>query len=115
MLLMHSESLNEVNETPDNNTLLGINLVRKRAGQAEVEVGISKDELRELIWEERKWELCFEGVHYFDCQRRGRLLDEFAMYPNPQRKAAATQRHYIYPIPFKALEANPNLEQNTGW
>lgn len=115
VLLMHSESLNEVNGTPDSNTLMGINLVRKRAGQAEIEVGISKDELRELIWEERKWELCFEGVHYFDCQRRGRLLDEFAMYPNPQRKAAASQRHYIYPIPFKALEANPSLTQNAGW
>ncbi|MBL4561431.1 MAG: RagB/SusD family nutrient uptake outer membrane protein [Labilibaculum sp.] len=115
VLLMQSEALNEAGATPDANTLKGINEVRGRAGQPAIETGISKEDLRELIWQERKWELCYEGLHYFDCQRTGRLLEEFAAYPNPQRKAAATLRHYIYPIPFNAIEANPSLEQNAGW
>lgn len=115
VLLMHSEALNETGGTPNANTLMGINKVRERAGQPAIEVGISKEELRELIWQERKWELCYEGVHYFDCQRTGRLLEEFELNANPARKANATLRHYIYPIPFNAMEANPSLKQNAGW
>lgn len=115
VLLMHSEALNEAGSTPNANTLIGINKVRERAGQPEIEIGVSKEQLRELIWQERKWELCFEGVHYFDCQRSGRLLQEFALNNNPARKANATLRHYIYPIPFNAMQANPSLKQNAGW
>lgn len=115
VLLMESEALNEAGGTPNTATLEGINEVRVRAGQDPIETGISKDELRELIWQERKWELCYEGHHYFDCMRTGRLLDEFALYPHGQRKADATLRHYIYPIPFNAMEANPSLNQNSGW
>lgn len=115
VLLMQSEALNEAGSSPNVNTIEGINKVRERAGQPLIQPGITKDELRELIWEERKWELCFEGLHYFDCQRTGRLLEEFALNANPARKAAATLRHYIYPIPFNAIEANPSLNQNAGW
>jgi len=114
VLLMESEALNE-SKGPTDDALVGINEVRARAGQNPIETGVSKDELRELIWQERKWELCFEGHHYFDCMRTGRLLDEFALYPHGKRKAAATLRHYIYPIPFNAMEANPSLKQNAGW
>lgn len=115
VLLMQSEALNEVGATPDENTLQGINKVRERAGKEAVEVGVTKDELRDLIWEERKWELCYEGLHYYDCQRTGRLLEEFALNTNPSRKAEAKIRNYIYPIPFNAMEANPSLKQNQGW
>ncbi|QGY44296.1 RagB/SusD family nutrient uptake outer membrane protein [Maribellus comscasis] len=115
VLLMHSEALNEAGSTPDANTIKGINEVLDRAGQPAIELPISKDELRERIWQERKWELCFEGLHYFDCQRTGRLLEEFTLNVNPARKADATLRNYIYPIPFNAREANPSLKQNAGW
>ncbi|MCG8310908.1 MAG: RagB/SusD family nutrient uptake outer membrane protein [Cytophagales bacterium] len=115
VLLMNSEALNESGDTPDANTINGINQVRERAGKDPITLPISKEDLREAIWKERKWELCFEGLHYFDCQRTGRLLDEFALYPNSGRRAEATQRHYIYPIPFDAMQANPSLKQNAGW
>jgi starch-binding outer membrane protein, SusD/RagB family len=115
VLLMHSEALNEAGATPNANAIKGINEVRQRAGQPAIELPVSKEELRELIWQERKWELCFEGVNYFDCQRTGRLLEEFSLYQHPNRRAAATLRHYIYPIPFNAREANPSLKQNAGW
>lgn len=115
VLLMHSEALNEAGSTPDVNTIKSINEVRARAGQPAIELPVSKEELRDLIWDERKWELCFEGVHYFDCMRTGRLLEEFDRYPISTRLASATLRHYIYPIPFNAREANPSLKQNEGW
>jgi hypothetical protein len=115
VLLMHSEALNEAGGSPDANALEGINRVRERAGQPPIETGISKEELRDLIWQERKWELCYEGVHYFDCQRTGRLIEEIDKYPNDHRRADPTVRLYIYPIPFNAMEANPSLKQNAGW
>jgi hypothetical protein len=114
VLLMESEALNE-SEGPTASALEGINEVRDRAGLDAIELGVSKDELRELIWQERRWELCFEGHHYFDCMRTGRLLEEFALYPHESRKSDATIRHYIYPIPYNAMEANPSLNQNAGW
>jgi hypothetical protein len=115
VLLMQTEALNEAGGTPTAATLKGINEVLVRAGQDAIEVGISKDELRELVWNERKWELCYEGHHYFDCIRTGRLLDEFALNTNPNRGTDAITRHYIYPIPYNAIEANPTLDQNAGW
>ena len=115
VLLMESEALNESGGAPNAATIKGINEVRFRANKALITLPISTDELRELIWQERKWELCYEGVHYFDSQRTGRLLDEFTLNANPARKAVATSRHYIYPIPFRAREANPYLNQNFGW
>ena len=115
VLLMNSEALNEMSATPDATTIEGINQVRTRAEKPLITLPISQADLREAIWEERRWELCFEGLHYFDCQRTGRLLKEFAKYPNEARQAQATMRHYIYPIPFDAMQANPSLEQNAGW
>jgi len=115
VLLMESEALNESGGAPDANTIKGINEVRFRANKALITLPVTKDELRELIWQERKWELCYEGLHYFDSQRTGRLLDEFNLYDHSRRKADATSRHYIYPIPFNATEGNPSLKQNMGW
>ena len=116
VLLMHSEALNEAGSTPDANTLLGVNLVRARAGKAALALPITKELLREEIWNERKWELCFEGFYsYYDCQRTGRYLAEIAKYTNKKRLVVPTEKYYIMPIPFNATEANRSLKQNYGW
>jgi len=115
ILLMHSEAMNEIGQNPDEETIQGINLVRERAGQPLIQIGITKEELRELIWQERKWELCFEGHHYFDCMRTGRLLEEFEKYFHNNRNSHATIRNYLFPIPYKATLSNPSLKQNFGW
>ena len=87
VLLMHSEALNESGAAPDANTIYGINEVRARAGKDPITLPISKEDLREEIWNERKWELCFEGnYHYFDCIRTGRYLDEINKYINFHRQ-----------------------------
>ena len=113
ILLMHSEALNEANPTPTTETISGINEVRARSGKALISLPISKEELRDVIFEERKWELAFEGHYYYDSQRAGRLLEEIAK--SPERRGTPSLRHYVYPIPFDATEANPSLVQNAGW
>jgi hypothetical protein len=116
VLLMHSEALNEASAPPTEATLEGINLIRYRAGKVLLELPISKEVLREEIWNERKWELCFEGnYHYFDCIRTGRYVDEMTKYMNHHRNVVPDITNNIMPIPFRAMENNPSLKQNAGW
>ena len=116
VLLMHSEALNESGATPDANTIMGVNMVRVRAGKPALTLPVSKDVLREEIWNERKWELCFEGFYsYYDCQRTGRYLAEIAKYTNNKRRVVPTEKYYIMPIPYNATQANRSLKQNYGW
>ncbi|MDX9883620.1 MAG: RagB/SusD family nutrient uptake outer membrane protein [Prolixibacteraceae bacterium] len=116
VLLMHSEALNEAGSIPNENALMGVNMVRQRAGKSLLTLPITKEQLREEIWNERKWELCFEGFYsYFDCVRTGRYLDEIAKYTNVKRKVVPTVKHNIMPIPFAARQSNPSLKQNAGW
>lgn len=116
VLLMHSEALNESGSTPDANTIMGVNMVRARAGKAVLTLPVTKAQLQEEIWNERKWELCFEGFYsFYDCQRTGRYLTEIAKYTNVKRKVVPDEKYYIMPIPFNATEANRSLKQNFGW
>ena len=115
VLLMHSEALNEAGAVPDANTIDGVNQIRARAGKDLIELPISKEELREEIWKERKWELCFEGHHYWDCVRTGRFIDEMTQYMNFHRRMDPEMKHNIIPIPFTAIESNRSLKQNFGW
>lgn len=116
VLLMHSEALNESGSTPDANTIMGVNMVRVRAGKPALTLPISKTDLREQIWNERKWELCFEGFYsYYDCQRTGRYLAEIAKYTNTRRLLVPTEKYYIMPLPYNATQANKSLKQNFGW
>ncbi len=124
VLLMHSEALNESEPTPTANTLAGLNAVRQRAGKAPITLPISKSDLREAIWSERKWELVGEQHYFFDCQRTGRLLDEiianwYEKSPGVTGRiisiGALSNKFYVLPIHFNALSSNPSLVQNHGW
>lgn len=68
-----------------------------------------------FIKEERRRELCFEALRWFDQRRYGMesfkriwkeegLVTEFTMEKNDPA--------FTLPIPFDAMEKNPNLEQN---
>lgn len=126
VLLMHSEALNESGGAPNATTISGINKVRERAGQPLITLPITQEDLREAIWQERKWELGFEGHYFFDCQRTGRLIDEITQNwytkadnggGNPRNipLSAVTEKFYILPIHFNAMSANSSLVQNAGW
>jgi len=117
ILLMHSEVLNEL-QGPSINALSGINLVRTRVGLPAIEPSTTQDELRNLIFDERKWELAYEGQYYFDCQRTGRLIEEIKKNWFEEREISqylVTNKYYLMPIPFNAMEKNPSLKQNFGY
>ena len=110
--LMAAECENELNG-PDN-AYQYIHAVRQRAyaTQAEWElVGLSQQEFREAIYDERKWELAGEAHRRYDLIRWGILLDvvqnlEYRFWtPNVNIRPY----HVLLPIPLQELELNPAL------
>ncbi|CAH0998695.1 SusD-like protein P2 [Neolewinella maritima] len=120
VLLIAAEALNEI--SPGSTEAEGyVNRVRARARNgssfpADVS-GLSQDAFRELVLEDRKWELAFEVKRWYDIARR-RLADEvFAADglegAKPNFDAA---QDYLFPLPADELSRNPNLApQNPGY
>lgn len=133
--LDYAEALNEYD--PGNADILYyLNLIRERAGiptygsDALAAPG-GQDAIREAIRKERRVELAFESVRYFDARRWKIAEDAFdgpfhAMDINAREEAdfynnivfeerIFDKRHYLWPIPQDELNSNTSLKQNTGW
>ncbi|CAZ94977.1 RagB/SusD family nutrient uptake outer membrane protein [Zobellia galactanivorans] len=114
VLLIAAEALNEV-DPEDNNKYTWINRVRERARNGvETDLsdlaGLSQDEFRTAVLEERRFELAFEGQRAWDLKRRGEFL-------NVMRDQGKNVEDYklLFPIPNNQVRLNPNLTQNEGW
>lgn len=109
VLLMYAEALNENGKIPESVTYL--NQVHTRAGLDPYPSNLSKDQLREKIYLERRLELAFEGHRWFDLVRTGRalsVLQSFGMKPYMT----------VFPIPLGQilLINNPQIfPQNQGY
>jgi len=108
-----------------------LRLIRKRAMSLTADPyldGInSQDEMRQLIRNERRLELCFEGFRFFDLRRWGLPLNETAkgLYDDTtgsgyqlidveERKFNEEKSRYL-PLPYNEIRKYPNLIQNAGW
>ncbi len=107
-----------------------IKAIRKRAGVGGVDdayleaCAISKDKMRELIRNERRLELCFEGFRFWDLRRWKMNLNEpvygINWSDNSYQKIIVEERmyeDYMYccPIPNSEILKYDNLIQNEGW
>ncbi|GHT27885.1 hypothetical protein AGMMS49574_01130 [Bacteroidia bacterium] len=82
VLLMYAEALNENGKTTEAIPIL--NQIRTRAGVSVYDANLSQDALRKAIEVERRLELSFEGVRWFDLLRKGQAYDvmkDFGMKP----------------------------------
>lgn len=124
ILLCKAECLNELGQTADAVNLVNTT-VRKRAfgGTLPAEYawssGMSKDEFRTEIMNERMRELGFEGWRRMDLIRTGKLV-EFVQDRNPWAKAEGTisEYHNLYPIPETEIKQNELIgeeDQNPGY
>lgn len=114
------------NEQDDISGAIGyVNQVRSRAGVAGIPAGsvASKEEMRERIIDEKRWELAFEEQLYFEELRWGVWKDDkftenglFEIWGEPVYSYNWGGDKYLHwPIPSKEKEMNTNLVQNDGW
>ncbi|SEK27608.1 Starch-binding associating with outer membrane [Parapedobacter koreensis] len=117
VLLMYAEALNEASG-PSSTALEAINAVRQRPSTAlpALDDGLTQVQLREAIRQERKIELAFEGLRYFDLKRWGTIE---TVLPTVQNILGDYKRflshQYLWPIPEAARNNNYLLEQNPGY
>lgn len=130
VLLMLAEAENEVNQGPTALAYEAINQVKGRAGIAPVE-GMSYQEFKQEIMDERGRELCFESLRKYDLIRWGIYVDAIKKlgdatqdsrwgnvnnYSTAEAFAARTEKkHEFLPIPSKELAINTELRQNPLW
>lgn len=136
LFLDYVEALNE--STPgDADILLYLNQIRSRAGiptygsgTGQIAAPTTQDAMREAIRKERRVELAFENVRYFDTRRWkiAETTDNGPMYGlNVTQNLPAfftktvfenrvfTKRHYLFPIPSKDVNSDNLMVQNPGW
>lgn len=115
VLLMYAEAVNEAG-SPTAEAYAAINLVKSRArkGSTTTELpdlkDLSQSEFREAVFQERGWELCFEGHRRWDLLRTGKYIDYMKKIG-----IVAELKHLLFPIPVQEIDVNPALVQNTGY
>jgi hypothetical protein len=137
ILLNYAEALNEMNRTED--AVAQLKLLRARAGitagantRYGIPVGISKDDLRTLIMNERRIELAFEEHRFWDVRRWKtaptvlsgtvsgtkitRSSTNVLSYEMvPVSTLLFTNKLYHMPVPYSETTKNNKLLQNEGW
>jgi hypothetical protein len=124
-LLLYAEALNETDESAKAHTVL--NRVRFRAfGNASGNYsGLTKEQFRAKILDERRLEFPIEGHRWFDLVRTGTFIQrmkDHSAYEAGVAEANKTQlaqniKDYmiLMPIPQREIDLNPKLGQNPGW
>lgn len=136
LYLSYAEAANEAwgPTGTGNNTFSAYDVIkalRKRAGVGTnnndpylEECKVDKEKMRELIQNERRLELCFEGFRFWDLRRWELSLTESARGLNvngniytPIVVEPRSYQNYMHygPIPFSEILKYSNLIQNAGW
>jgi hypothetical protein len=108
VLLMLAEALNENDKTT--NAMTYLNQVRNRVGMPPY-TGLTKDDARTKIYDERRFELAMEGHRWFDLVRTGRALNIMA-------STGMQSHHVVFPLPLREVQVinNPAVfPQNEGY
>tara|TARA_R110000868_G_scaffold98706_6_gene271842 strand:- start:5551 stop:7401 length:1851 start_codon:yes stop_codon:yes gene_type:complete len=133
--LDYAEALNEI-EPGNPDILKYVNLIRERAGipqygDIDLPAPAGQDALRTAIRKERRVELAFESVRYFDARRwkiaagafagpthgldiNARDENDFYNVVTFEERVFRAQ-DYLWPIPQDELNSNTSLIQNSGW
>lgn len=115
VILLYAEALNENHKTDD--ALIQLNRIRTRAGLP-AKSGLSEQDTRTAIYNERRVELCFESERWFDLVRWDIFIptmEAFKTKYNVTGMGNIEERLKVFPIPSRERALNPNLSQNTGY
>ena len=128
ILLNYAEALNEVSG-PAPEVYQAVEAIRERAGLRPFQLtpGLTQEDMRQLIRNERRIELAYEGFRFFDVRRwliaeqtdnqqmHGMEVDRGATVvykPFNVRKHNFNKAMYLWPIPFWEIAKSPELQQN---
>ena len=125
IILLKAEAQNALGNT--SGAINTLNVIRHRAGLADLS-GISSSALKDIILNERRLELAFEGQRWDDLNRYGVTVDvmnklnEIKFTCDNGKQSSPTlikynfnQNSLLLPIPLLELQANPSLTQNPGY
>ncbi|WP_316813723.1 RagB/SusD family nutrient uptake outer membrane protein [Pedobacter heparinus] len=129
VLLNYVECLIELGDHTNPDVIRYLNEIRNRAAMPNVNIAVynTQNKLRELVRRERRVELAFEGVRYYDIRRWGIFeevmngqvfgaVDPATNQPvNVEVRSAKANRDMLWPIPQKELLANPQMTQNPNY
>lgn len=120
VLLNYAEALNEIGRSAD--AMKQVNIVRSRAGLDPKPLDLTKDQVLDAVFYERRMEFIWESPGAFsDLNRRGRFLDFIkANRVDYEKIQVATkpwvqQKVILLPIPQAAWDVNRSLVQNPGY
>jgi hypothetical protein len=141
VLLSLAEAINE-NAGPTEEVRGLVNQVRRRAGVPDIPTGLTKQQMKDAIFLERRYELAGEGHGHFDSQRNWAWakarIEQFSTPASrsfwnrprvpsncsscivrdssvPKILLALDDNDRFYPIPSEAISVNPLLTQNPGY
>lgn len=135
VLLNYAEALNESNTTPPEEAYKAMELIRQRAGLVPFAItrGMTQDNFRSLLRNERRIELAFEDHRFWDIRRwqiAPAVLKDAVLKGVAVTKTGTTYTYdynrnvlttvwddkmYRYPIPVGEIEKSKLLTQNKGW
>ncbi|HIO27869.1 MAG TPA: RagB/SusD family nutrient uptake outer membrane protein, partial [Flavobacteriaceae bacterium] len=138
ILLNFAEAENEFSG-PTNEVYQVLFQLRERAGidagadnMYGLNAGMSKEEMREVIHNERRIEMAFEEQRFWDI-RRWKEAENIYTQPveglqiiqaggiknyntvNVRPATSFDEKRYLYPIPYSEVVKNSNMVQNPGW
>ena len=115
ILLLKAEALNELGDQAGAATL--VNQIRTRVNLANTTATTQAD-MRLAIEKERRLELAFEGLRWFDLKRtdRASIVMAAAVGANNENLGYnLTPNRLVWPIPQAELDKNTKLTQNDGY
>lgn len=115
VLLMFAEAQNEL-IAPDQSVYDAVNDIRGRVGIPDLPAGLTKEQMRENIRHERRIELAFEGLRYYDLNR-WRIADNVLNnVTDGVLSYTFEERFYQWPIPQAEIDKSQGqLEQNSNY
>lgn len=138
ILLDYAEAMNEYAGPDADGVKECLIDLRRRAGiepgddgSYGIPAGLSKDEMRELIYNERRIEMAFEEQRFYDIRRwriaekvfaeavRGLVISNrdgiLTFTDTDVVNVRWDNRRYLYPIPYSEVLKNSNMVQNPNW
>lgn len=119
VLMMYAETLNELAYDPNGEAFDILNNIRIRAGLQPKSASDIPDQQLYRLWmeNERRFELCFENLRWFDLVRTDRALEVMKAFLGQYGMSANIQNRdqYLYPIPQPVRDVTPHIDQNPGY